>query len=685
MGFLNALLLLGALAFAVPLIIHLLNRSKFQTVEWGAMHLLESIELQNAKRIQWQALLLLLMRCAIPIILAICMARPIWNWWQGTMGRGAMTTAMILDNSYSMQAVGGASGNQEGTTNSLFDKSVSAARLVTDNVGGKSAKAVIVMGGEPHNLTEGTSYDARPVERQLTRLTATAPSLGPVSALQLAIDTLAKSPDPYRQLVLWSDFQRHDWEAIPEESWLAIKEQIDKMPVPASIHLLPLASEKPNNLYLTIESDLSEVSLTGEPIELRATVTNTGDAPLTGVPVTLRLDDREIAVKKLDLGANSQAQVSFLATVDQPGTHWAGMRVEDSGPIRSDDEDRLRIETVKPLKIVLVESRTDLPLLESQTGFLQIALQSTFRDDGKSLGVALERITPDRATTALVESADVLVLANVPRTSDEVAAAIAKRVTEGASLWIFGGDQIDRAWYQKQWGGEAKSVLLPYDYGEIRDFESEAAKNQNANTNTDADSKNKKVVVPKIVGGPYSDPALSLFNSPQQGRLDQVSIRRCHQLAIGKNVSSQPSSTDNAAVVLLKLPDSSPVLVKSNSGKGTVYQWAITANDTWSDFPVRPAYVPLVQRLLLFSHGAFEPHRTSQLRQESKHDPLSREEIKALAAKMNANVHDSVELFLKRETEQRFGQELWRWFLWGVVALLFGELFLEKRITRGER
>ena len=35
MTFLNGSLAFGALAFAIPLIIHILNRSRFRTVEWG--------------------------------------------------------------------------------------------------------------------------------------------------------------------------------------------------------------------------------------------------------------------------------------------------------------------------------------------------------------------------------------------------------------------------------------------------------------------------------------------------------------------------------------------------------------------------------------------------------------------------------------------------------------------------
>ncbi len=59
MTFLNGILIFGTAAFAVPLIIHLLNRSRYRTIPWGAMHLLDSIVRVNQKRFRIEQLILL--------------------------------------------------------------------------------------------------------------------------------------------------------------------------------------------------------------------------------------------------------------------------------------------------------------------------------------------------------------------------------------------------------------------------------------------------------------------------------------------------------------------------------------------------------------------------------------------------------------------------------------------------
>ena len=104
MTFLNAILALGTLAFTIPLIIHLLNRSRYRTVDWGAMIFLDQQLPSNSRQWEWKNLLLLIIRCAIPVFLALAMARPFLNGssWVGT--KEPMATVVIIDDSLSMQS-----------------------------------------------------------------------------------------------------------------------------------------------------------------------------------------------------------------------------------------------------------------------------------------------------------------------------------------------------------------------------------------------------------------------------------------------------------------------------------------------------------------------------------------------------------------------------------------------------
>lgn len=104
MTFLNIALIGGVLAFNIPLIIHLLNKNRYQRVDWGAMFLLEQVVRQNRKRVKLEQIIMLLVRCSIPVLLALAMAQPILSGWQKLMGSTPGSTVVMLDSSYSMQA-----------------------------------------------------------------------------------------------------------------------------------------------------------------------------------------------------------------------------------------------------------------------------------------------------------------------------------------------------------------------------------------------------------------------------------------------------------------------------------------------------------------------------------------------------------------------------------------------------
>ena len=78
MSFLNAALLGGLAAAAIPLILHLLNRRRFRVVRWGAMPFLEHLLRTNRRRLRLEQILLLLVRTLLPVLLALTGLNEAW-------------------------------------------------------------------------------------------------------------------------------------------------------------------------------------------------------------------------------------------------------------------------------------------------------------------------------------------------------------------------------------------------------------------------------------------------------------------------------------------------------------------------------------------------------------------------------------------------------------------------------
>jgi hypothetical protein len=104
-----------------------------------------------------------------------------------------------------------------------------------------------------------------------------------------------------------------------------------------------------------------------------------------------------------------------------------------------------------------------------------------------------------------------------------------------------------------------------------------------------------------------------------------------------------------------------------------------------SDLPVRPAFVPLMQRLLLWDAALAIPRPTATARRESQIEPMSPEEISQLASQLGATLHADAETFLQSHSQKHGTTEIWRWMLALLVFALFGELLIEKRLTGGGR
>src|SRR2546422_3404147 len=75
LGFLNLLMLFGLAGVTIPVIIHLLNRRRFDVVDWGAMQFLQISE-TTRRRLLLEELLLMLLRMGLIALLVLALAAP---------------------------------------------------------------------------------------------------------------------------------------------------------------------------------------------------------------------------------------------------------------------------------------------------------------------------------------------------------------------------------------------------------------------------------------------------------------------------------------------------------------------------------------------------------------------------------------------------------------------------------
>lgn len=675
MGFLNVMLLFGTAAFAVPLGIHLLNRSRFHSVEWAAMHLLDMSDLQNARRMEWRSLLLLLLRCLVPVVLAVCMARPVFQTAAVGGASGRSTTLLLLDDSYSMQ---GEAVNR-GAPQSGWQSAADIATTIVDGVARQAELALVGVGGEARRESQLTRRDARPVLGAISRLEPTRVAVDLVGGFRVAGESLVASRQPHRQVVLLSDFQRVDWSESVEAAINAIQQQWKTLPAPPDLHLIPVEIAPQGNVSVSFDAASDEVTLLGEPLDLPLTIHNDGDRPLVALPLRILIDGRTLVSRKVDLPANATSQLLFTIDMETAGEHQAVVEIDDpSGWVVADDVDRLRLETLPARRVLMIEQEVKSSLLDCETGFVQLALESTAREVGEGQAALVRRVAAAEVREAMVEESDVIVVANVARLPDDAVGWIAARIAAGGRLCIFAGDTIDVGWYEQQMGPSARGPLLPWKYGEPQVaavVDGVAAREA-------------------VQAGPYSDPLLAFFDDPQHGQLDAVSLSAWRQMeawdAGAAAGDARPEDVERgeepplpkAAEVLLKTASGTPLLVAAGYGQGRVFQWAVAADEASGSLPREPVFVPLMQRLLLLDLSKATPRQVVDRREESTLEHLTAVERASLAQRLGGTLHATAEDFLAHERNRQGGQEIWRWLLALVVVLLFAEMMVAGRLTR---
>jgi hypothetical protein len=79
--FSNAVLLIGLAGAVVPLMLHLLSRARYQSMDWGAMLFLEGLEARQQYSGRISQILLVAVRMAVVALLAVALAEPVLQQW----------------------------------------------------------------------------------------------------------------------------------------------------------------------------------------------------------------------------------------------------------------------------------------------------------------------------------------------------------------------------------------------------------------------------------------------------------------------------------------------------------------------------------------------------------------------------------------------------------------------------
>ena len=298
MSFLYPAFLLGGLAIALPIVLHLLRRDVAPEVPFTAVRLLHRSPVERADRRRLRDLLLLAARVAALLLLAAAFARPY------VQGAGpAPLRVVAIDRSYSMGAPG------------MFARALTLARAAIDEASVGERIAVVAFDDRADVLaTPGGAADARAALDKL------GPGFGATRytpVLQQVADLAAGAAG---RLVIVTDLQRAGWEG----------ESGSTLPAGWSLDIRDVMKDA----GAAARNNVAVSAVTVEAARVVATIRNSGETARAG-RVRLLLDGREVASGAYAIAAGVSAETPVIWRSPESGT--LSVAVDDAEGLPADD------------------------------------------------------------------------------------------------------------------------------------------------------------------------------------------------------------------------------------------------------------------------------------------------------------------------------------------------------------
>ncbi len=241
-SFVQPLMLIGLPLMALPILIHLINRQRHRTLEWGAMMFLLDAKRMTRGIAKLRYWLIMAMRMLAVATLIFAVARPLASGRMGvTLGGAADTTIIVLDRSASMQQQDEATG--ETKQSAALHKLVELMRTV-----GKSPHVVLIENTENRPLTV-ESPEAL-LEMPPARGSDTAADLP--AMLQTALDYVVANRAGRTDIWICSDLQANDWK-WEDGRWVGLREGFAPHEA-VRFYVLSYTGAAPDNLAVRVQS-----------------------------------------------------------------------------------------------------------------------------------------------------------------------------------------------------------------------------------------------------------------------------------------------------------------------------------------------------------------------------------------------------------------------------------------------
>ena len=574
MSFLSAIFIWALPLAAAPIVIHLLHRRQQRVIRWGAMQFLVD-SMQRRRRI-WRIddWLLMLLRCAALLALVLALARPLVRAaWLGVGPQRDII--LVLDVSMSMSRVG--------NDDTPFDRLKQQADDVLDRLTDHDSLQVVLAAATPlWQTSDAVTNGSDEFASLRARLAALQPSQGPGDLLAAIEQALATEPgeDAQSRLVtVISDGRARGMPADGEIAAARLQQQLRSATVPTVVNFIDVAGDADDvhNLGLDrIESDRVLAGV-GEPIILKAQVTNYGTRPAQPAELRWMLGDETINTSFTEaLEPGRSTTITIEHAIDEPSLHVLTCVLESRDELPADNQARLILEVRDRVPVLVVASADAVESVDEEARYVMAALgrgdAADVRNSARSTFFEPTLIDADELEQTALTPYFGIVFTDAPPLTEEALKQLLEFVDRGGGLWLALGSDSDAAEFNPFLGidGGLSPVVV-----------------ENAVGDETAEGEFTSLHPPST-----SQPVVGLLGDTARLDIQDARILRHWPL--------KPRRQDLKLSVLLETARGEPVAVEHFLGRGRIIVQAFPLTRAWSNVTLCKLVVSFVQESLRY-------------------------------------------------------------------------------------
>ena len=345
-----------------------------------------------------------------------------------------------------------------------------------------------------------------------------------------------------------SDFQRTGWQGAEGTA------------LPSGTVLTPVAvqggSDRPN-VTVTAASLARSTFANQERAVITAGLTNHADAPVSGMTLTLEMNGLAVGTRPVSLEPGASGSVTFDPVTIGQRNMRGSLKLSDDA-LAADNVRHFVLSPADPLRVTLVERGGGNSLYVTRA----LAIGEAPKFDAVTKG-------PDALSDDDLRRSAVVVLNDVP-----VAAALARRL---ARYVEGGGGLLVAAGQRASWPSDVEA--LPASIG--------------------APVDRTRGPAARVTGLELGHAVFEAFRAPRSGDFSSTRVYGYRQVAAVAD-----------AQVLARFDGGAPAVLEKRLGAGRVLMWSSTLDQSWTDLPMKPVFLPFMHRAATYL-AAYVPPQPS--------------------------------------------------------------------------